>query len=85
MDEKLVQEYIGKELIDFLVFESEEKIDNREIWICVSNIYNTVFHNHSFMSLLSLGLQIKSSLIKDIRYDDNDLTIYIENPFKGVD
>ena len=38
------------------------------------------------MELIKLGLKIKSSLIKDIKcYDTIDITIYIENPFKGVD
>lgn len=86
MDERLFQDYVGKELREFLINECEEKIGNRVIWICIGNVYNTVIQNTSFMELLNVGMKIKSALIKDIKcYDENDLTIYIENPFKGVD
>ena len=86
MEEKLFQEYVGKELREFLINECEEKIGNRLVWICIDNLYNTVFQTNSFMDLIRLGFKIKSALIKDIKcYDTNDITIYIENPFKGVD
>lgn len=86
MEEKLFQEYVGKELREFLINECEEEIGNRTVWICIDNAYNTVFQTNSFRDLIRLGVKIKSALIKDIKcYDTNDITIYIENPFKGVD
>lgn len=82
MEERLVQEYVGKTLREFLINECEETIDNRVVWICIECIYYTVTRSDSFTQLLDLGCRIKESLIKDIKcYDDNDLTIYIENPF----
>lgn len=86
MEERLVQEYVGKELQEFLINECEETIGNRTVWICIGTGYNVIFQNTDFTVLLHLGSKIKTSLIEDIVcFDKCDLTIYIENPFKGVD
>ena len=86
MEERLFQEYVGKELIEFLIKECEDNIGNRKVWICIGTGYNVIFQNTSFIVLLHLGSKIKTSLIEDIKcFDKHDLTIYIENPFKGVD
>lgn len=86
MQERLKREYLGKELTEFLINEREKKIGNRTVWICTGTGYNVIFQNTSFTVLLHLGSKIKTSLIEDIKcLDENDLTIYIENPFKGVD
>ena len=86
MEERLFQEYVGKELTEFLINECEEKIGNRTVWVCIGDGYNVIFQNTSFIELLHLGSKIKTSLIEDIEcYDQHDLTIYIQNPFKGVD
>lgn len=85
LEERLVQEYTGKELREFLISECGEKIGNREVWVCIDNTFNTLFFNRDFLTLFHLGSRVKDSLIIDIRCDDDDLTICIENPFKGVD
>lgn len=86
LEERLVQGYVGKKLIEFLINDCEEKIGNRTVWICTGTGYNVIFQNTSFTALLHLGSKIKTSSIEDIEcFDENDLIIYIENPFKGCD
>ena len=86
MEERLFQEYVGKKLTEFLINESEKKIGNRTVWICIDTDYSVIFQNTIFTVLFHLGSKIKTSLIKDIVcFDTHDLAIYIENPFKGVD
>lgn len=85
MEEKLFQEYVGKELREFILNEDNETINDRTVWVCVGNLWNLIYYTHNVLSLRHLGIELKNSLIVDIIADEMDISIVINNPFKGVD
>lgn len=85
MEENLFQQYVGKELREFIFNENDDTIDNRTVWVYVDNIWNLVYYSDNFLSLCHLGGVIKKSLIENIMCDNSDISIIINNPFKGVD
>ena len=85
MEEKLFKEYVGKELREFIFNEDIESINYRTVWVYVDNMWNLLIYSDCLSALLKLGGGVKLSLIDDIIVDNMDISIIINNPFKGVD
>lgn len=85
MEGKLFQEYVGKELREFILNENDESINGRTVWVCVGDQFKVIYYTSNVLSLCHLGAWLRNSLIKDVITDEMDITIIINNPFKGVD